>query len=69
MFPIVPPNEINKIQFDLILIAVSSLKFSNEIKKKLKDMGIDQNKVVDVFSDRKYMNLLIDQRIAFNCIY
>lgn len=65
MFPIISPNEISNIEFDLILIAVSSLKFSNEIKKKLSALGIEQNKVVDVFSDRKYMDLVIDQRIAF----
>lgn len=65
MFPVISPKEIHNMEFDFLFIAVSSLKFSNEIKKELRNLGIEQGKIIDLFSDRDYMDLFIDQRIAF----
>lgn len=64
-FPIIPPDEIQKTEYDAVMIAVSSFTAIDQIKDKLLELNIPEDKIIDIFSDVKYMDLFMDQRFSY----
>lgn len=64
-FPIIKPEQIMGKEFDVLMIVVSSPYAVKQIKEYVMQLNISPNKVIDVFTNADYMNLFVDQRIAF----
>lgn len=64
-FTIYKPGDIPQFNLDQVLIAVNSPSCVSDIKKQLINMNFPIEKIIDIFSDKDYFDLLIDQRINF----
>lgn len=64
-FPIISPKQIMKTEFDALLIVVSSAGAAKQIKEYAARLNIPREKVIDVFSNVRFMDLFVDQRISF----
>lgn len=65
IIPIIPPGELASIEFDTLLIVVSSPSAAAQIKEQSMKLGIPQDKIVNALVDIRFMDLFIDQRICF----
>jgi hypothetical protein len=64
--PVVAPERITEMDYDVVLVAVSSFQQMDEIKETLKDLGVAESKIIDAVSDKDYMMYFMDAR--FNWI-
>ena len=63
--PIIAPEQIMGKEFDILLIVVSSPSATEEIKAQLMKLGAPQDKVANAFTDFRFMELFVDQKICF----
>lgn len=64
-FPVIRPEKIMEKEFDALMIAVSSPCAVKQIKEYAIQLNVPLNKVIDVFTDVHFMDLMVDHRISF----
>lgn len=65
MFPIYSPDKIGEIDFEQVLVAINDPNHFHNIREQLLLSGYKEEQIIDIFSSRKYFDLLKDQRIRF----
>lgn len=61
------PDELINFSFDYILLAAESPSVISEMKRQLKNLGIDEKKIIDLFCEPEFIELSIDQRKLYIC--
>ena len=59
------PNQIFEYEFDNVVIAVASSILQKEILLTLKELGISEDKIINIATDCEFMDLFSDQRTNF----
>lgn len=60
--PVVAPESINELDYELVLITVNHPRSIVEIKDKLNEMGVPEEKMHETISDHNHLDLFFDQR-------
>lgn len=61
------PDALINLSYDYVLLAVESPEMISEMKKQLKDLAIDIEKIVDLFCEPEFIELSTDQRKSYIC--
>lgn len=61
--PVKAPEELKHMDYDLVLISVNHPVMIEEIKEELKSLDVLGEKICEIMSDTRYLDLFYDQRI------
>lgn len=63
--PVISPEEIDRIEFDKILVAIADFEAMIKVKNLLLNMGIVEEKVSLVSCETEFLDALMDQRMCW----
>ena len=63
--PIVSPEQLTKMKYDCVFVAISHPKAYGEVLSTAEKYGLDTKKFVDIVFDPEYLEFFMDNRYAF----